>query len=78
MKGLLHENQRGFRQNRSTLHNFKDLSDLIKVAKVQAREERLRKNNTNLRAKSLLVFFDLKKAFDVVDKQRLIEKMKNT
>ena len=60
-KNFFHETQRGFRQNKSTLHNINDLLMLIKKAKTHVEAERKRTKVVKDRARVFLIFFDFKK-----------------
>ena len=71
----LHQAQRGFTNKMSTCHNLYDLLELLKKAKESAQSERRRTKVTKMRRKQFIVFFDFKKAFDSVDKVKLVKKL---
>ena len=68
----LNEAQCGFTPGRSTLHNVDQLVSLITRAKDYARAERRRTKKVASRNRQFVVFVDLKKAFDSVDRRKLV------
>ena len=75
-KELIHERQRGFVPSRSCDDNIADLAEVIQKAKdleQQARQERVPNWR---RTKTYILFIDLKKAFDMVQRPLLLEKLR--
>ena len=66
---IFNKNQRGFSKGKSTLHN---LNDLICATRELKEKRRYDKSTT-----AAIVFFDLTKAYDMVDRNILIEKLLN-
>lgn len=75
---LLHPSQRGFRRGMGTLTNLRDLFELSGQIKRECKEETMQKIPINNRPLHCLLFLDLKKAFDRVNKTKLIEKLKRS
>ena len=64
-------------ENRSTLHNIRDLTEFIKEAKETTIRQRRLKTPMTARARNFITFIDLEKAFDRVRRQRLIDKLRD-
>ena len=72
---LLSESQRGFTRSKSCMDNLIDVVSIIQ-SKLEVEAEQVRsKVPVKHRTKPVVLFFDLKKAFDKVDRGRLIRKM---
>lgn len=69
--------QRGFTKNSSTATNIKDLALHIMRVKQQCIEERKQKVKRSQRATNTLLFVDLEKAFDRVNRGRLVDKLED-
>jgi retron-type reverse transcriptase len=73
----LHDNQRGFRQHRSTTHNVQVVCNLIQLAKTQARSYRASGVKVKNRENTCLIFSDFSKVFNSVNRAQLVAKMKD-
>ena len=67
-KGLIHKTQRGFMKDQSTAHNLNDFIDLIESAKAREAQYRADKVKVADRDRTFILFIDLQKAFDRVDR----------
>ena len=74
-KAPLHEHQRGFVAGKSTQHNLHDIFNLIKGSQAKLRELRDRKIPPARRPNHYLLFIDLRKAFDTVNRKLLLERL---
>ena len=68
----LHPSQAGFTQARSTLHNIDELAQTLKEARGLAIEERKRTKKVEERNRVYVCFLDLRRAFDSVDRNKLL------
>lgn len=73
---VLHHLQRGFTEGYSCSDNLVDLLNLIVELKEKERRYRLDGVPKRSRTKSYLLFMDLAKAFDKINRPRLIRKLK--
>ena len=71
----LHKCQAGFTEHRSTLDNIDELAVTMNEARAMAFAERRRTKTISERTKVYVCFLDLKKAFDSVDRVKLVRKL---
>ena len=74
-KHLIHPNQRGFVAGKSTIHNLHDVNRVMKFYHKEIQEDIDKKLETKKRPKHFLLFVDLKKAFDTINRAKLIESL---
>ena len=72
----LHSNQRGFVAGGSCLKNIADLLSFTHKAKDRMKQQIAQKIPFKIRPKTYLLFIDLKKDFDTVDRGKLLTTMK--
>ena len=72
---IIHQNQRGFRPGKACRNNIVDLIHVIQQAKQKEQRNRKEKIPVNKRQRTFVLFIDLKKAFDKVNRQHLLNKM---
>ena len=72
LKRPIHPQQAGFTQGKSTLFNIDALAKFMKQAREMAYNERRRTKVVKNRNWIYVTFLDLRKAFDSVDRVRLV------
>ena len=73
----LHPNQRGFVKGKSTQHNLYDIYRIIKKAQEELKKQRSQKVPVKQRGQFFLLFIDLRKAFDTIDRAKLLQQMRD-
>ena len=76
VKDLIHERQRGFVPSRSCDDNIADLAEVIQKAKDLEQSSRAARVPNWRRLKTYVLFIDLKKAFDKVQRPLLLQKLR--
>ena len=69
----LNQAQTGFTHGKSTMHNVQALLDLVQSAKQHAASQRAEVKQVSKRAWQFVLFLDLRKAFDSVDRSKLVK-----
>ena len=75
-KDLIHERQRGFVPSKSCDDNLMDLAEIVQKAKDLERGARQARVPNWRRCKTFILFIDLKKAFDMVQRPLLLQKLR--
>ena len=75
-KNLIHAKQRGFVPSRSCDDNIADLAEIIQKAKDLEQSSRAARVPNWRRLKTYVLFIDLKKAFDKVQRPLLLQKLR--
>ena len=70
---MVHQHQRGFVAGKSTLHNLSDLNDVFKYCQKELKTDIRVGMKTKKRPKHFLLFVDLAKAFDSIDRATLVD-----
>ena len=73
----LHPNQRGFVEGKCTMHNLNDVVKIIDKCKQQIKANIIKKIPAEKRPKFYLLFIDLAKAFDSINRNKLIKTMQD-
>ena len=71
----LHENQRGFIEGKCTMHNIKDIVDQINHCKLSIKKDIDKKLSVDKRCTHYLLFIDISKAFDSINRNKLLNMM---
>ena len=71
----LHGNQRGFVEGKCTAHNLADVIQIVNNCKTEIRTAISKKIPAIKRPKYYMLFIDLAKAFDSIDRSKLIKTM---
>jgi hypothetical protein len=71
----LKDYQRGFTEGKSTFDNCIDLIIMMEEGKTRERAYRRAKTLVSKRIKQYILFIDFRKAFDKVNREKLLKKM---
>ena len=71
----LHENQRGFIEGKCTMHNIKDIVDQVNQCKISIKKDIDKKLTADKRCTHYLLFIDISKAFDSINRNKLLKMM---